>query len=184
MKIIFAFQHAGTYLSWSADSLTVRWSLGPDLFSAGIAEVFAKRKDDDKDDRKDDDEDDDEDDERKGARRRPAAGSDVEATSVRLGWSHRADMPSTDLFLVGATIAPMDDLSVIEDGVVHVRRNRIVAVGTREEVPVPEGADTLDCAEGDRLSRPQAVSATTIKTAGMCLRRLIEGLSNLAWRQG
>ena len=37
----------------------------------------------------------------------------------------------------------MFDLSVIEDGVVHVRGKRIVAVGTRSDVPVPEGADVL-----------------------------------------
>ncbi len=65
-------------------------------------------------------------------------------TLASLGWSQAADIPDTDVWLVGATIAPMHDESVIEDGVIHVKGNRIVAVGTRKEVPVPADAKVLD----------------------------------------
>ncbi len=114
---------AGTYLSWSRDGESVRWSLGPDLFEARAAEVLAapKPKEEPKD-----------------------APRGVGAAPVRLGFDARADIPATDVWLVGGTVLPMHDLSVIDDGVVHVRGNRIVAVGTRTEVPVPEGARVLD----------------------------------------
>jgi imidazolonepropionase-like amidohydrolase len=33
---------------------------------------------------------------------------------------------------------------VIEDGVVHVQKNRIAAIGSRDSVPIPAGARTID----------------------------------------
>ncbi|MDA1194224.1 MAG: amidohydrolase family protein [Planctomycetota bacterium] len=105
-------KHAGTYLSFSADSQSVRWSLGAELSEATRA---------------------------KDGRR-----FDVKPDARTLGWSAQADMPTTDVWLVGAAIAPMHDESVIEDGVVHVRGNRIVAVGRRADLPVPADAQVLD----------------------------------------
>ncbi len=115
----------GTYVSWSADSKRVHWSLGPELFTAEVAQVYVKKD--------------------------SAAGGDSlpsfrgEAADVRrLGWDAPADVPPTDLWLAGATVLPMDDLSVIRDGVVHVKGNRIAAVGTRAELPPPPGANVVD----------------------------------------
>ena len=107
----------GTYISWSPTGSALRWSLGPKLFRAGG--VADSRPDE-------------------------IAFLPVDG-HVDLGWSAAADVPDTDVWLVGATIAPMHDESVIEDGVVHVQGNRIVAVGTRAEVAVPEGAQVIDC---------------------------------------
>ncbi|MDF1701520.1 MAG: amidohydrolase family protein, partial [Planctomycetota bacterium] len=107
----------GTYLSWSADGRTVRWSLGAELFRATDAE---------------------------DARPHATALFPVDET-IQLGWKQKADIPTTDVWLVGATIAPMHDESVIPDGVIHVRGNRILAIGARDDVPVPSGANTLDC---------------------------------------
>ncbi len=122
LPVVRLSRDAGTWLSWSADSAKVRWSLGPDLFEAPVAGLFPPKKE-------------------AGERKERGIG----AAPTRLGWTERADVPSTDLWLTGGTVLPMDDLSVIEDGVVHVRGNRIVEVGKRGEVAVPEGARTLDC---------------------------------------
>lgn len=46
--------------------------------------------------------------------------------------------------LVGATIIPGDASPAIEDGVLLVQERRILAVGTRAEVGVPEGATIID----------------------------------------
>ncbi len=108
---------AGTYLSWSPDSSTVRWSLGPDLFEAKVAGLFPVKKGEER---------------------------GVGAKPIRLGWTETADVPATDLWFVGATVAPMDDMTVIPDAVVHVVGNRIEAVGTRKDLEVPDGATVID----------------------------------------
>jgi Tol biopolymer transport system component/imidazolonepropionase-like amidohydrolase len=105
----------GTYLSWSSDSKTVRWSLGPELFSNVPESMY------------------------------PKDTADIpKATVFALGWDEKADIPNTDLYFVGAKILPMNDLSVIENGVVHVKGNLITEVGTHEQVKVPAGAKTID----------------------------------------
>jgi imidazolonepropionase-like amidohydrolase len=120
----------------------VHWSLGSELFTAEIDSVFAAK-------------------DSSAAKADPAkadkegslGGADEPldfkgaATAVRsLSWEAKADAPETDVWLVGATILPMDDLSVIRDGVVHVEGNRIAAVGTRAELTPPKGARVLDAA--------------------------------------
>lgn len=50
-----------------------------------------------------------------------------------------------DWFVTGGTVLTMNDADdAFEDGVVHIQGDRIVALGGRGDVPVPEGADTLD----------------------------------------
>ncbi len=105
----------GTYLSWSTDSKTVRWSLGPELFSNVPTALYSKD-----------------------------TSNIPKATVANLGWNEKADIPGTDLYFVGARILPMNDLSVIENGVVHVKGNLITEVGTREQVKIPSGAKTID----------------------------------------
>jgi imidazolonepropionase-like amidohydrolase len=115
---------AGTYLSWSPDSSTVRWSLGPDLFEAKVADLFPPPK-------------------REGPPA-PGAPRGVGAKPIRLGWTAKADLPATDLWIVGATVLPMDDLSSIPDAAVHVEGNRIAWVGPRAEARIPEAATIFD----------------------------------------
>ena len=113
-------QDAGTYLSWSADSATVRWSLGPDLFEARVAELFPP------------------------AKKEADARRGVGAKPIRLGWTAKADAPATELWITGATVLPMDDLSAIDDAAVRVKGNRIEWVGPRAEASIPAGARVFD----------------------------------------
>lgn len=54
-------------------------------------------------------------------------------------------VPQGGLALVGATVLPMVDAqTVIEDAVVLIEDDRIVAVGPRDEVPIPEGVERID----------------------------------------
>ncbi len=108
----------GTYLSWSPDSKSVRWSLGPELYSYDLAKLFAPKSD--------------------------SAKDTLKPSSFNLGWKEKADIPATDLYLVGARILPMHDLSVIENGVVHIKGNRIEEVGTKDKINVPAGANVID----------------------------------------
>ena len=106
---------AGTYLCWSPDSKRVCWSLGPEWFNIEPSALYST------------------DTTRK-----------AKPTSVTLGWNEPADVPNTDVYFVGAKILPMNDLSVIADGVVHVKGNHITEVGSRDRVKVPAGAKVID----------------------------------------
>jgi len=118
----------GTYLSWSPDSREIHWSLGPDFFSAKIEELFAKK-----------------DSAQAKADSAKAKSFQGLASSKRaLGWKEKADIPATDVVFTGATVLPMDDLSVIHDAVVHVKGNKIVAVGPRGQVDIPKNAKVYD----------------------------------------
>ncbi|MBZ0269331.1 amidohydrolase family protein, partial [bacterium] len=121
---------SGTYLDWSPDSRTVRWSLGPVLYEADVDSLYAAAREDSSEGGADADD---------GPRGAPAR-------ETALGWDAPADVPDTDLWITGATILPMDDLSRIDDGVVHVVGNRIIAVGPRGGLAPPEGAQVLDAA--------------------------------------
>ena len=106
---------AGEFLSWSADSATLRFGLGPELFEVDVAELFQS------------------DAEVEDHRRRFA-----------LGFEHPGDVPDTDVAFVNATILTMNGREVIENGTVRVRGNRIEAVGTGDAVDVA-GAEIIDC---------------------------------------
>lgn len=67
-----------------------------------------------------------------------------EPTVRNISFQAKTAKPSGDLALVGARLITMRDDEVIEDGVVVVRENRILAVGPRTEVQVPEGARVVD----------------------------------------
>ena len=105
-------------MSWSPDSKSVRWSLGPELYSYDLAKLFAPKSD--------------------------SAKDTLKPSSFNLGWEEKADIPATDLYFVGAKILPMHDLSVIENGVVHIKGNRIEEVGTKDKINVPAGANVID----------------------------------------
>jgi len=115
----------GTYLNWSADSKSIYWSLGPELSYADLDSLYAEKKSDTSKLVKD-------------------SSHVYKPVTVNLTWDEKADIPNTDLYFVGAAILPMNDLSVIKDGVVHVKGNRIAEVGTRDEIAVPAGAKVID----------------------------------------
>ncbi|MBK7140753.1 MAG: PD40 domain-containing protein [bacterium] len=110
----------GTYLNWSADSKTINWSLGPEYFSIDLATLYAPKPDSSKSD------------------------TTLTPKTVNLGWQEKADIPNSDVYFVGARIAPMHDLSIIENGVVHVKGNLITEVGTKDQIKVPAGAKVID----------------------------------------
>ncbi|OGC77094.1 MAG: hypothetical protein A2Z27_01645 [candidate division Zixibacteria bacterium RBG_16_50_21] len=115
----------GTYLSWPSDSKSVNWSLGPRFFSADLTALYAKDTSQTTKESKD-------------------SSEIYEPKSVNLGWEEKADIPKTDLYFVGAKILPMNDSSIIPDGIVHVKGNRIAEVGPRDKIVVPNSAKVID----------------------------------------
>jgi len=106
----------GDYLNWNGtDSLT--WIVGPSLYRASMAELFAAGTTADK------------------------HGNKV----ADLSTTQPADKPHGTVALTGARIVTMNDSDeVIENGVVVVRDNRIVAIGPSATTSVPADAKQLD----------------------------------------
>ena len=111
---------AGDYLHWSGDSSRLYWSLGPTLYSQPVNQAFAFLD---------------------GA---PEALPGPPETGIDIGFTASHDVPGGALALVGGQVITMDGDRVIQDGVVVVRGNRIVAVGARGEVTVPADARVID----------------------------------------
>lgn len=138
---------AGANLSWSGDARALHWSLGPGLFTQEVEPVLAASR------RKAE--------ARQRERVAKAAGTntpaakapdaaatspeDPKAARVEIGFHARADVPDATVALVGGRVITMKGDEVLEDAVVLVRGNRIVAVGPAKAVPVPDGARVVDC---------------------------------------
>ncbi len=117
---------AGNYLHWSGDSSTLHWSLGPELFSRTLTDAFAFLD---------------------GA---PDELPEPATEGLHIGPTLDTGVPAGIVAFVGGRIVTMDGDRVIEDGTLLVDGNRIVAVGARSEVDVPDGAHVVDAA-GDTL---------------------------------
>ena len=113
-------KHAGDYLSWSADSRSLHWAHGPELFTRPLTSAFTFLD---------------------GA---PEKLPEPPATGTPLGFSVAADVPRGAIALTGGRIITMNGDEVIESGVVVVRRNRIVAVGASDAVAIPKDALVVD----------------------------------------
>ena len=125
LPVVEVSGNGATYLSWSGGSESLHWTMGPELYSAHIDEVIPHMP----------------------------AGEDEERepfsppeTGRSLSITAQADIPSSTVAFTGARVVTMadEDGGVIENGVVVVERNRIVAVGAADEVEIPSGAEIVD----------------------------------------
>ena len=115
---------AGSYLHWS-DANTVHWVVGNDYFSRDLKDAFAFL---------------------------PGSPKDLpepkDAQGIDLGLRQPVFAPSDRVAFVGARVITMRDAEhtqeVIENGVVLVQGDSIVAVGSRADVRVPDGARVVD----------------------------------------
>ncbi len=102
--------HAGEYLHWSGDSRRIHYALGDELFTRGLEDSFGFVD---------------------GRARRAAEAAP--STGRRSASAPKRTSRARAVALTGARIVTMRGDEVIEDGVVVVRDNRIVAVGRRGE---------------------------------------------------
>ena len=113
---------AGDWLGWSADSRTLHWALGDQLYTRDLTELF------------------------KFAQGAPDSIVDRPARHQSIGFSYPLDKPAGTIALVGARIVTMKGDEVVADGAIVVTGNRIAAVGSRNQVTVPRGARVIDVA--------------------------------------
>jgi Tol biopolymer transport system component/imidazolonepropionase-like amidohydrolase len=115
---------SGEFLHWSADSGAIDWSHGRYLYSRDLNQAFAFLK---------------------GA---PETLPEPAVSGLDLAFQQPGDKPQGTIALVGGTVVTMRNADqqqeVIEDGVVLVENNRIIAVGPRAGIDIPAGAFVLD----------------------------------------
>jgi Tol biopolymer transport system component/imidazolonepropionase-like amidohydrolase len=111
---------AGDWIHWSGDSKTLNWALGPELFSRDLKQSFSFVE---------------------GA---PTELPKPAEAGINLGFSQPAFKPAGKLALTGARLITMKGDEIIEDGVVVLDGNRIVAVGAKGAVTVPADARVMD----------------------------------------
>ncbi len=113
------------FIHWSNDGRKVHWSLGPTLFSVDAETVFLA-----------------------GPAAEDAPAFKAPTLGVNLSMDIAADKAVGDVALVGARLVTMADKAggIIDDGVIVVRGDRILAVGPRSRVTIPAGAKVVDLA--------------------------------------
>ena len=122
LPVAKATKEAGDNLSWSGDSSSLHWSLGPELFTRELADSFAFLD---------------------GA---PEELPEPPAEGVAIGFSTTPDTPEGVVALTNARIITMRGDEVIDNGAVVIDGNKIVAVGAMDEVLIPSGATVIDSA--------------------------------------
>ena len=113
------------FINWSDDGRRVHWSMGPTLYSADTASLFAAGP--------------------QGENAPKFAGP---RTGVSLSMEVPAAKPTGTVALTGARVVTMSraDGGIVDDATVLIRGDRIVAVGPRASVAIPAGATTVDVA--------------------------------------
>jgi imidazolonepropionase-like amidohydrolase len=69
-----------------------------------------------------------------------AAQEKTEPVKTELGFEHPTAKPESTIAFLGAKIITMGEQGVIENGTIVIENNRILAVGKKREVEIPEGA--------------------------------------------
>jgi imidazolonepropionase-like amidohydrolase/Tol biopolymer transport system component len=113
------------FIHWSSGGRRLHWSTGPTVYTVDTAALFGSAP--------------------------PAENApkfQPPTSGVSLSMDVAADKPSGLVALTGARIVTMAaaDGGIIDDGVIVVRGDRILAVGRRGEVAIPAGARTVDVA--------------------------------------
>jgi imidazolonepropionase-like amidohydrolase/Tol biopolymer transport system component len=113
------------YINWSSDGARLHWSLGPTLYTVETDSLFGS------------------------APRSDGTPGFVPPTSgVSLAMEEAAAKPTGTVAITGARLVTMaaQDGGIIDDGVVVIRGDRIVAVGPRASTAIPAGATIVDAA--------------------------------------
>lgn len=104
---------AGESISWNSKSDQLYWTLGPELYQAKVDTQY--RNKDEK----------------------------AQPSIIDLGFTEKADVPRGTIAFIGGKVITMENDQVIDNGVVIVKDNHIVAVGDAN-VAIPKDAQIID----------------------------------------
>ena len=108
-------QESGDFVHFSGDGQKLHWTVGPTLYTQSMNEAFPFLKNESGDEK-------------------------VEPTKTELGFEYPTAKPETVIAFVGAKIITMGEQGVIENGTIVIENNRILAIGKKGEVEIPEDA--------------------------------------------
>jgi imidazolonepropionase-like amidohydrolase/Tol biopolymer transport system component len=112
---------AGYSLHWSSDGQKLHWTLGEEYFTVELEEAF---------------------DFLNGSLSEELPLGDSQG--INIGLELETDKPSGTIAFTNAHIISMNGDEVIQNGTIVVRENRIEAVGTSAEIPIPDDAYVKD----------------------------------------
>jgi imidazolonepropionase-like amidohydrolase/Tol biopolymer transport system component len=114
--------NAGENIHWSADSETLYWNLGDELFNLDVSsDLFLKNEDD-----------------KSTVDKKPLA------VSQKIAFEYASDKPSQILALTNARIITMEKDQVIEEGVIIIKDNVIQSVAAKIDAKIPAKAKVID----------------------------------------
>jgi imidazolonepropionase-like amidohydrolase/Tol biopolymer transport system component len=124
LPVTRASAEGADFINWSQDGRRLHWSMGPVVYTADTAALFAAAPGD------------------TGPKYQPPR------TGVSISMDVAADKPTGIVAITGARIVTMasKDGGIIDDGVIVIRGDRIAAIGRRGEVAIPAGAKLVDAA--------------------------------------
>lgn len=128
LPVVRLSEQAGDFVHFSGDDQSLHWSLGPTLFTSDVAAAMkpgVSQGDGDTDE--------------------PTKQDPAKATKkVAIGFQHPHTRPVGKKAIIGARIITMSQQGIIENGVILIDGDRIAAVGSRDQVAIPEGAMKID----------------------------------------
>lgn len=125
LPVTRASKGGADYIGWSAGGAQLNWSMGPSLYSAQISAMFPTAPPVD-----------------------GAIGFIPPTSGTSLSIVRPAAKHSGIVALIGARILTMagQDAGAIDDGVIVIDGDRILAIGPRGEIDIPAGAKVIDAA--------------------------------------
>ncbi|WP_341713449.1 amidohydrolase family protein [Erythrobacter sp.] len=123
LPVVRASKGGADYIGWTDGGSTLTWSMGPTLFRATTAAMFANAPKD-----------------------KDAPKFEPPVSGVSLARTITAAKPGGTVVLSGARILTMadDGAGAIENGVIVIEGDRIAAVGPASEIAIPAGAKVID----------------------------------------
>lgn len=109
---------AGESISWNNNSDQLYWTLGPELYQVNVDSSYTTAE-------------------------KEAKSENREPKITDIGFSKKADVPRGTIAFVGGQVITMEDDKVIDNGVVIIKDNKIVAVGDAT-TEIPAGAEVID----------------------------------------
>ena len=120
MPIARISDHSGINLEWSADGQKVLWTMGSRYYSVDLKNCFTFLE---------------------GS---PDSIGEIKKEIIDIGLKLPTDKPNGKLAFSGARIITMNGNEVIEDGIVIIEENKIMAVGNKDQITVPDDAILID----------------------------------------
>lgn len=123
LPVTQASAEGADFINWSKNGQALHWSMGPTLYTASTEALFRTIPADP-----------------------DAPKFQPPRTGISLSMEVAADKPRGTIALMGARIVTMagQDGGIVDDGVIVVRDDRIVAVGPRRTISIPADAKRID----------------------------------------